>query len=251
MEPVLKKFKSLLKAAAAYTGIRLIDPIEVYYLSSENTFYPIISKSGCTSIKVLLIKRYKPEYESTFPKIHHVNPARLTENNVQRLYFKTRKAYEKWSQGKKMVFVMRDPFSRIYSCYLDVSSGKNTMYKFPSGLDWMYKYRTDLSFNDFLKKVYATPDEFSDRHFRSQSFYLSDSVKSGLLSLDAFTLGEYMGKASANNVPEENQSVKLNTNKSSISDELRAKLIQNQEFNRRFKADINLFEEIRNHSISF
>lgn len=238
------KLKSLLKAAAGYAGIRLIDPIEVYYLPKENTFYPIISKSGCTSIKVMLIKKYKPAYENTFPGIHHVNPAPLTENAVKRLYFKTKRAYAEWSKDKRMVFIMRDPLSRIYSCYLDVASGKNTMYKYPSGLDWVYKYTPDISIGDFLKKVYATPDTFSDRHFRSQSFYLSDIVKTGLKSLETFTLKEYMSKASAKSESDETESLKLNTNKSSISDELRAELILSPEFTRRFQVDLELFESI-------
>lgn len=240
----LKKFKSLLKGAAGYAGIRLIDPLEVYYLPNENTFYPIISKSGCTSIKVMLIAKFKPDYQNSFPGIHHVNPSALTDGAIQRLYFRTIHSYTNWTKGKRMVFVMRDPFSRLYSCYLDVVSGKNTMYKFPSGLDWVYKYNTDLSFDGFLKKVCGTPDQFSDRHFRSQSFYLPDSVKSSLDSLEAFTLKEYMSRDSAKDASDESQALKLNTNKSIISDDMREQLLHNQEFNQRFKTDLELFEAI-------
>lgn len=243
------KFKSLLKAAAGYCGIRLIDPIEVYYLPGENTFYPIISKSGCTSIKVMLIQKFKPNYENSFPGIHHVNPAKPTENAVQRLYFNTKRSYSQWIIGKKMVFVMRDPLSRFYSCYLDVASGKNTMYEFPSGLDWVYNYKTDISFDDFLIKVCATPDEFSDRHFRSQSFYLSDAVKTGLESLEASTLKEYMSRASTKNEANKNEALKLNTNNTSLSDELREQLLKNTDFNRRFKEDLLLFDSIRNRVV--
>lgn len=245
MGELFYKFKSLLKAGAGYAGIRLIDPIEVYFMPKENTFYPIISKSGCTSIKAMLIQKYNPDYENTFPGIHQVNPAKITDNAVQRIYFKTKRSYLEWSKGKIMVFVMRDPLSRIYSCYLDVTTGKNTMYKFPSGLSWVYNYSTDLSFDDFIRKVCATPDRFSDRHFRSQSFFISDAVRTGLASLETFTLKEYMSNASPNSESEENQSVKLNANKSSISDELRTKLIQNEEFNERFKTDLHLYESIR------
>lgn len=249
MGVTLNRFKSILKLAAGHAGISLIDPIEVYYFPNENTFYPIISKSGCTSIKVMLIRKFNPDYENTFPAIHHVDPSTSTDNEVKRIFFTSNRSYSEWSKGKKMVFVMRDPLSRFYSCYLDVVSGKNTMYKFPSGLDWIYKYTTDISFDDFFKKVCATPDQFSDRHFRSQSFYLSDSVKKGLKSLETFTLKEYMVKASAKDASDEHESLKLNTNKSSISDELKDQLRQNQEFTRRFKEDLRLFERIRKNSV--
>lgn len=249
MGNLLNKFKSLLKGAAGYAKIRLIDPIEVYYLPNANTFYPIISKSGCTSIKVMLIAKFKPDYKNTFPGIHHVNPAGLTDGEIERLYFKTQRSYTKWTKGKKMIFVMRDPLSRIYSCYLDVVSGKNTMYKFPSGLNWINKYASDLSFDGFIRKVCATPDQFSDRHFRSQSFYLTRSMKSALNSLETLTLKEYMSRASAKNASDENESIKLNTNNSSISDDLRDRLLKSEEFNRRYKTDLLLFESVKKNTV--
>ncbi|NEN22234.1 sulfotransferase family protein [Cryomorpha ignava] len=249
MGDLINQIKSLLKGAAGYAGVRLIDPIEVYYLPQENTFYPIISKSGCTSIKVMLIRKYNPDYENTFPGIHQVNPAKVSDNAIERLYFPTQRSFEKWTKDKKMVFVMRDPLSRLFSCYQDVVSGKNKMYRFPSGLDWAYKYTTNMEFDDFLTKVCSTADLYSDRHFRSQSFYLSDAVKNGLESLEAITLKEYMSRASTKNASDENESLQLNINKSAISDELKAKLLQSQKFKRRFKADLLLFERLRKNGV--
>lgn len=238
-----------MKGAAGFIGLRLIDPIEVYYIPSQNTFYPIISKSGCSSIKVMLIRKFKPDYENTFPGIHHVNPADITKGEVQRLYFNTKDSYAKWTKGKQMVFVMREPYSRFYSCYLDVSSGKNIMYQHPSGLDWFYDFKKDISLNEFLKKVCALSDKFSDRHFRSQAFYLSDNVKKGLASLQAFTLKEYMSGNATNAASEENKPLQLNQNKTSISDDEREKLKTNSAFNKRFKTDLLLFDSIKNKSI--
>jgi len=230
------------KGVAGATKIALLDPIEVYYLPREQTFYPIISKSGCSSIKLMLIRRFKPDYDNVFPGIHDINPAKITNNNLQRLFFKTVGGYTKWTRGKNMVFVMREPISRFYSCYLDVLADKNIMYKYPSGLDWAFKFHNGMSFDDFSKYVLSIPDYLSDRHFRSQCFYLSPEVKENLSNLEAITLKEYMQK---NNKEEtEQKSVKLNTNNKSIPDELRAKLAENQSFQNRFKADLLFYKSI-------
>lgn len=242
------KLKSIVKLSMGYPGIRLIDPIEIYHIPSENTFYPIISKSGCTSIKVMLIRKFKANYENTFPAIHQVNPAKETNNEVQRLYFNSKRSYRKWTRGKNMVFVMRDPLSRIYSCYIDVVTGKNTMYKFPSGLDWFFDFKKDLTFDVFLEKVCGIPDRFSDRHFRSQSFYLSDSVRSGLESLEVHTLKDFMKTYSSDTPSNKEKPVKLNTNNSTLSIEMRSRLLENQEFRRRFKTDLSLFNATQKDS---
>ena len=246
---MMKKVKSILKGAAGVAGVSLIDPIEVYYLPNENTFYPIISKSGCSSIKLMLIRRFEPDYQNAFPGIHQANPSKITGGKLERLYFRTQKAYSKWAKGKKMIFVMREPISRIYSCYLDVISNKNTMYLYPSGLDWYFKFTSDLTFEQFLMKVCSTPDYLSDRHFRSQSFYISDTVKSSLKSLEALSLKEYMSKSLDKNETGKKGSVKLNTNNSSIPEVLKEKLLQSTEFNERFKTDLLLFERIKQNAV--
>ena len=245
MSNLIKRFKSILKGLAGLTGISLIDPIEVFFIPETNTFYPIISKSGCSSIKLMLIRRYKPDYENVFPGIHAIDPALLTGNKVLRLYFKTSSAYAKWTHGKHMVFVMREPISRFYSCYFDVKTGKNIMYEHPSNLDWWMasKFSENMSFEDFTKNVISIPDHLSDRHFRSQCFYLSQNVKNNLASLEAYTLKAYMtqngdkkGDASA---------VTLNTNNTSIPLELKTELISNSTFQKRFKQDFVFFETIK------
>src|SRR5690554_6340609 len=137
MSKPIKRFKSILKGIAGLFGFSLLDPIEVFFIPETNTFYPSISKSGCSSIKLMLIRRYKPDFKSEFPDIHGVDPAKITENKIQRLYFKTQSAYTKWTHGKHMVFVIREPVSRFYSCYFDVKTGKNKMYRHPSNLNWI------------------------------------------------------------------------------------------------------------------
>src|SRR5690554_2395362 len=245
MTNLLKRFKSIVKGLAGIAGISLIDPIEVFFVPETNTFYPIISKSGCSSIKLMLIRNYKPDYVNVFPGIHAVNPAKITDNQVKRMFFKTSAAYEKWTRAKNMVFVMRDPVSRFYSCYYDVKTGKNIMYEHPSNLDWLMagKFRRNMPFEDFTKNVISIPDRLSDRHFRSQSFYLSEKVKRNLASLQYYTLKEFMLKYNATN--EKSEPVRLNTNNTTISSDLKAMLIDNPKFQKRFKPDFVLFKKIQ------
>lgn len=245
MGNTIRKFKSVAKGIAGLIGISLIDPIEVYFIPETNTFYPIISKSGCSSIKLMLIRRYKPDYESVFPGIHAIDPALITSNKLHRLYFKTTSAYAKWTQGKNMVFIMREPISRFYSCFYDVKTGKNKMYEHPSNLDWLMasKFSENMHFEDFTKNVISIPDYLSDRHFRSQSFYLNDRVKENLARLETYTLKEYMTQIS--DKKGERNVARLNTNNASITPELKNELSGNRAFQKRFKQDFVFFEIIQ------
>jgi hypothetical protein len=66
---------------------------------------------------------------------------------------------------------VRNPYERIYSCYknkiLDVRNlgGRNIFEK--HGID------LDVSFEEFVRKVAVLPDSQSDRHFRSQTWFLT------------------------------------------------------------------------------
>ena len=66
---------------------------------------------------------------------------------------------------------VRNPYERIYSCYKNkiadvrVRGGRNILEKNGIGLD--------LSFDEFVRKIAVIPDNKADRHFRSQSWFLS------------------------------------------------------------------------------
>lgn len=241
---MIKRLKSLLKAIAGFLRIRLIDPIEVFYLPGENTFYPIISKSACSSIKLMLIKQFRSDFESDFPEIHHIDPAQITDNQLQRIYFYKISAYEKWASGKNMVFIMREPISRFYACYRDVKSGKNTMYYQPAGLEWLIEFRPGLSLDTFLKKVASHRDAFSDRHFRSQSFYLSNPIRQTAGSINLYSLSGFMTMLKTDS--QKPKVERLNTTATSISTELKTKIGKNPLFKKRFNSDILLYSEIIN-----
>ena len=66
---------------------------------------------------------------------------------------------------------VRNPYERIYSCYKNkiedarTSGGKNIFEKHGMGLD--------MTFDDFVRKISTMPDHQSDRHFRSQAWFLT------------------------------------------------------------------------------
>ncbi|MGY0392985.1 sulfotransferase family 2 domain-containing protein [Bizionia sp. KMM 8389] len=214
-------------------GSRLIDPIEVFYVKETDTFYPIISKSGCSTVKLNLIRLYQPSFESQFPEIHRIDPADETNGMVTRLYFYSFKKYQAFTKGKRMFMVIRNPFERIYSCYQDVKKSKNIMYEHPSGLTGFFGITSQDSFESFLTKVIRLPDYLSDRHFRGQSYFLSKGVVDGLSKLDIILLENY------NDVIKSN--AKLNINKKGVSPKVLQLLNTHVKFKKRFAEDINMY----------
>lgn len=216
-------------------GARLIDPMEVYYLKDDNVFYPIISKSGCSTIKLDLIRRYNPNFNSKFPEIHQVNPENETNGKIIRKYFYSFKKYRKFSNNKKACLIIRNPYERIYSCFLDVEKGKNIMYSDPSGLTNFFGIKREISFGKFLDKVIKLPDHLSDRHFRSQSFCLQKGVEENLNGIEIILLENYNKN--------DDEGVKLNTNNKTIPQEILQALHENKSFKKRFIKDIQLYTE--------
>ncbi len=239
----MKGFLGLLK-------LRLIDPYEVFYDVPSNTFYPIVSKSGCTSVKKFLIEKYRPGFRIGFPEIHKINPSELTKGNLKRHLFFTRAAYMEFSRGKRMKLIIRDPFARFFSCYIDVKKGKNTLYEHPSGLNWLVKSDPNLTLEKFLERVCATPDQFADRHFRSQCFYFPEAIKR---DLEAFEISD-IENTRLNNESDESPVRKVekhNVNEEKPSEEQLEFLRDHRGFQKRYKRDIELFNSIeRKHPLS-
>lgn len=75
-----------------------------------------------------------------------------------------------WPDGFVFAFV-RNPLSRLHSCYknkiIDAQKqgSKNQFKDFGVGFD--------ITFDDFVRFVAETPDAMSDRHFRSQHWFVS------------------------------------------------------------------------------
>jgi dermatan 4-sulfotransferase 1 len=66
---------------------------------------------------------------------------------------------------------VRNPYGRIYSCYKNkivdarAKGGRNIFAKHGIGLD--------INFEEFVSRIAALPDHRSDRHFRSQAWFLT------------------------------------------------------------------------------
>lgn len=236
--------KRLGKAVLGITGLRLLDWVEVFYLPEDEIFVPIISKSGCSTIKEALIRKFNPSFESTFPEIHQIDPERETNGKVLRLKFYQYSKYTKFSRGKEMHLVLRDPANRFISCYKDIVSGKNIMYEHPSELYIWLPFATDMSFSTFSKRVYNTPDYLSDRHFRSQSYYLNGRVKENLADLKIYKLSDFM--KSSDLIPRDYKETKRKLNQSKANQAIHPdseKLRSDRNFRKRYARDLYLFEQ--------
>jgi len=216
-------------------GTRLIDPIEVYYLNNENVFYPIISKSGCSTVKLTLIQKYNNSFYSKFPEIHNIDPKIFTDGKVERLYFKNFKKYLDFCSGKKICMVIRNPYDRIYSCFLDVKKEKNIMYYDPNKLHKIFRINNNVTFKKFLSKVILIPDYLSDRHFRSQTFYFNEKVVNKVNDEEIVLIENF-------NITDKSTNI-LNANDKGIPSEVLDYLKSNKKFSNRFKEDIKLYNE--------
>lgn len=231
------------KAIAGILAIRLIDPIEVFYIVDRNTVVPIISKSGCSSVKLALIQEYEPSFKSKFPDIHQTDPSQVTGGKIERKFFYRFSKYSKFVEGKNLSLIIRDPKARIVSCYNDVLSEKNIMYLDPSGLSRWVSFTKNLSFDQFIKKISNIPDYLSDRHFRSQAYFIENGIDSKLSSLSVYELKKFFDESdlvlSARSKHEilnktESNEEKIETN--GIS--------SNPTFSNRYENDLKLFKKI-------
>lgn len=222
-------------------GSWIIDPIEVFYLVEENTFYPIISKSGCSSVKLALIKKYNNNFTCSFPEIHTINPAKLTSNKVERIYFPSFNQYLQFAKGKNICLIIKNPYKRCYSCYLGIIKKKNEMYDYNTRMRILIKITPTISFEKFFSLACSLPDFLSDRHFRSQSFFFSKKIQKVVNKSKIFTIEHFFSK----NNELGNPYIKLNSNDTIITREKLLQLKRSQKFKRKYRADINLFEQFR------
>ena len=230
----------LIKASVlSLLGIKLIDPIEVFYLREENSFYPIVSKSGCSSVKLALIRRYQPDFTAQFPGIHHTDPAPLSDGKIQRLFFSTGSAYRSFARGKRMVLIIRNPYERIHSCFKGIDAGKNIMYKYPSGMDRIFRISQGISWEQFKKKIRRIPALLADRHFRAQAFYLRFGVEQSVAAVELHDIKFYFQQTQNDDQP-----IQLNRSESRDSDALLEDLKQASWFRKKYKMDLELYDAI-------
>ena len=66
---------------------------------------------------------------------------------------------------------VRDPFSRLYSCYKNKIVRANELQE--KNIFHYYGIDFGISFEEFVQRIVQIPDAVSDRHFRSQSSFLT------------------------------------------------------------------------------
>ncbi len=118
-----------------------------------------VPRAGTTSLEFSLTPLLGPGLDFTAPRYEH------TFRHY--MYSCTRRqAATRFSDCFKFTFV-RNPWTRLYSCYLTRVVTKPNRYFRRFGLD---KCRR---FDDFVRRVCEIPDERADKHFVSQDYLLT------------------------------------------------------------------------------
>ena len=239
MTRIFRLIAKLKNIAVSLFGGKLIDPIEVYYDVRENYVYPILSKSGNSSLKLTLIKKYNLDFEAKFPDIHLLEPSEYTSGNVERIFFWKPLEYVAFCKGKNIRVVIRNPYERYYSFYLGVKSERNRIYRYPSETHRIFGITKNTSFQKLLLLVCFIPDSFADRHFRSQSYYLRYGVKSAVREIEVHDLVSYLRKE--NDDEEKERSSHLNKSNRGIPENILNELIRSKKFQNRYSEDLDLY----------
>ncbi|MEK6788298.1 MAG: sulfotransferase family 2 domain-containing protein [Pseudomonadota bacterium] len=141
-----------------------IEKPEYFFCKNAKLVYVVNSKVACSSLKVALART--DGLDVGFSSYHevHSHPAML-DHVVYR-------ADEVDFDGYFFSYV-RDPYSRLLSAWLNKFNGadiNDDNFEFKNYLGGFLK-RTD-SFPVFVMKIFMIPDELSDRHFVSQTYWL-------------------------------------------------------------------------------
>jgi len=221
----------------------LIDPLEVFYDVERKILYPIISKSGNSTIKLRLIQQWNPDYTGQFPEIHREDPSLLTKGKVQRLFFYRMHHYVEFSRNKSILLFIRNPYERFYSLFLGIQSKRNILYKDPAGMHGMVRISEETGWSSLLRFVALLPDNLADKHFRRQTFFLGKEVEAVAKSIQIQRL-ENLDDVFPLKDSVQGKGKRLNVSHSRIPTNLRKELKSHHGFQRRYAKDIMIYEEL-------
>ncbi len=115
----------------------------------------------------------------------------LTHNHIQHFSFPRitlKEALALQDQGYRSFGVVRNPYARVTSCYLDKIAGAGSR----SGLNHGFQrynritgcrvFFHGMDFGQFVKRISRIPDWAADSHFRSQATFLP--IVSGVLRME-------------------------------------------------------------------
>ncbi len=148
-----------------------------YMVSSEfGLIYVPIPKVACTAVKEALFYGGKlADDHEQYMEVHR-KAKKLTTYSIKN-------DHRKWP----VLAVVRNPFERLVSCYLDKVKKPvqhNGRYYFDSRYAQIFlqkksgmRIHHEMSFEDFVTMVSRIPDWLADGHFRSQAHFLKDLGK--------------------------------------------------------------------------
>jgi hypothetical protein len=127
-----------------------------------NIVYIGIPKNANSSINRLFLKKLGiPFDENDYNTIHVVKQQfAISKKEVVKL---------KKSQSIKSIAFVRNPFSRLVSCYKNKIIDENSRPLYEGYYGFIYH---KMSFEKFVNRIILIPDIMSDIHFRSQSSFL-------------------------------------------------------------------------------
>ena len=170
LKNTLRAYRKVIKNYFRY-GDKDLDPVEYLALDEKKLLYIVISKVACTSIKATIGKDYGIYSDENLGQDIH------SKSGWNRIFGKLTEPY---SGYYKFTFV-RNPFSRLVSCYNDrviLANPDDNMssYHFKN---YPIDIPPNISFSDFIHKVVDIPDYLADRHFKSQSYsiFRSGAIK--------------------------------------------------------------------------
>lgn len=139
------------------------DQPEYTVSSDKRLVYLVNSKAACSSIKATFLDKEACDDYSAHIDVYRQDMKRYDLTDDERDYF-------------KFTFV-RNPFSRLVSCYESKYHADRERYKYKFDYrNYLYGYLYyDEGFDEFVRKVCALPYRLMDRHFRSQYDLIFDA----------------------------------------------------------------------------
>ena len=143
------------------------DMNKMYYVSDEKKLtYIRILKSGSTSV----LKVFLPLIE---PNVKDID---FKEDQIDTLgYYYAKKSLSPQQGEYKKFAIVRDPFRRIVSVYLDLFDP--TAPTFTYATYWFGVLRQDMTFKDFVKTISNIPQALAGPHVASQTSILNAADK--------------------------------------------------------------------------
>lgn len=138
------------------------DPVEFLVFEDRKLVLLVISKVACTSIKATIGKSYDIDFKNDSGLDIH------SKESWARCFGHLPKRYENY----EVAAFVRNPFSRLVSCYKDrviydynhADFSKYYFQNYPFGI------QANSEFVEFVQSVAEIPDASADRHFKMQSY---------------------------------------------------------------------------------